>query len=625
MAAPQQPTKNPQVDALREQARAALDARKLEEAYDLYQQIIAILPRDNEANEKVGLIAMQRMQGLLKEADGFMRAKKYKEAEEALLELLELDPNNKLAAQKLRSLRKIHGEAKVMKWVKLGVGVVLLIGLVYGGVFAWNNILFSDGKKALEEGDFATAKQKFDSVGTVGVNEKTLDIYKLFTKNMIEIVDLIPKHEYYRSRVLLDECERKIASHRQYLQWNEEWGKQKEKWCNDRLGEGEQAVKTNNFDTCRDIVERILRQDPAHLQAKALGKKNAIAEKIFNGTAAFNDRDLPKARSLAVEALKEVDPKSELGTAAADLKAKAKMAEMREKGAVAAHEGYAVLAVACDTQGKYFCTVGGDGHLIAFDAAKMTPLKNLTVTKGDVFGLAISTKGDYAAITYYKKVDVYSSGGWTLYQSLAGHDKDAGVRCVAFSPRDNFMASGSEGQVRVWRVPSFGEPWMKLSSHTKMVNAVAFSGDEKWLASVSDDNLLKIYRVDPSEIKEERTVEMGDLGPITCGFSPNSKFLVVGTMEGSAFVYTVGEAWDKFKTLKLREKIQSLAFSPDGEYLACGGSQGTIYIYETQKFNPVWTKEKAHVEQINAIAFFSNSINVVTGSRGQIKVWEPEP
>lgn len=628
MAAPQQPTqKNPQIESLRAQAREAMEAKKLREAYDLYQQIIELSPRDNEANEKVGLIAMQRLQTLTKEAEALLKAKKYPKAEEALNEILELDPNNKLAAQKLRMLSKVHGEAKVMKFVKLGLIVVGLVALFAGSMFAWNQILISDGKKAISEERFDVAKEKFDAVGKFGVGKNELDRHKRFTANLIRIVDLIPKHEYFDARRLLNDCEKiEFQQHPIYLKWNEEWGKQKDKWVGDRLGEGEQAVKDNQFDKGRDIVAKILKQDPPNTQAVSLGKKNDIAEGIFLGYNALNDRDLKTARRKAVEALSVVDAKSPEGVRATELKAKAKMALIREKKSFPAHKDYAVLSVATSPDGKYICSTGGDGKLSAFDATKLTEIKTIPVTGGDVFGLAISGDSAYAAITYFKKVDVYSAGSWTLFQSLAGHDLDnRAVRCVAFSARNNFMASGSEGHIRVWRVPAFGEPFQKLTSHTKMVNALAFSGDEKFLASVSDDDTLKIYAVDPSGVREEKSIDLPGMEPVAVAFSGDSKFLVVGTVNGSLLVYSVGPTWDKFKTLSLKEKVQSLAFSPNSEYLAAGGSQGSLFVFETQKFNEAWSKAKAHPEQINAVAFCKDSESIVSGSKGQIKIWEPEP
>jgi tetratricopeptide (TPR) repeat protein len=637
MATPQQPAqqKNPQVEALRAQAREAYEAKRLQEAYQLYQQIIEISPRDNEANEKVGLIAMQRLQGLLKEADAFMRAKKYKDAEAALLELLELDPNNKLAAQKLRMIEKMSGDAKVFKFVKLGLAVVALVVVVCGGIFAWNNIQFSDGKKAILEERFDIAKEKFEGTGTFGVSRNELDMYKRFNNNMIQIVEMIPKHEYYDSRRLLNDCESLPfgRQHPVYLKWTEEWDKAKEKWCTERLAEAEASMKKDDFDKCYEIVGRdsereglVRRQDPKNQNALALRKKNQIAEGIFKGFNALNDRNLPEARAKAVEALRVVDAKSPEGVRATELKEKAKMALIREKKKFDAHEGYAVLNVAVSRDGKVVCSTGGDGFLKAFDANKLTETKALKVTNGDVFGLALSGDSAYAAIAYYKTVKVLGVGGWSEVQSLPGHDVDRAIRTVAFST-NGYMASGSEGQVRVWRVPSFGEPFAKLTTHAKMVNCVAFSADEKYLASVADDDKVKVYRVAPDGVTEIHNIELPvETGPITCAFSPDNRFLVIGTRQGAVLIYSVREpTWDKFKTLSLKEKIQSLAFSPNSEFVALGGSMGTLFVYETQKFNEAWSKPKAHSEQINAVSFYPNSENVVTGSRGQIKIWEPEP
>lgn len=80
---------------------------------------------------------------------------------------------------------------------------------------------------------------------------------------------------------------------------------------------------------------------------------------------------------------------------------------------------------------------------------------------------------------------------------LDGHAKT--IRCVAYNPAGNELASaGEDGSVRVW-LPSKekNSQLFKFEDHEKQqVDGVVFSGDGKMLATVGQDNYLRIRRAD---------------------------------------------------------------------------------------------------------------------------------
>lgn len=123
-----------------------------------------------------------------------------------------------------------------------------------------------------------------------------------------------------------------------------------------------------------------------------------------------------------------------------------------------------------------------------------------------------------------------SGAGVGPIKTLSGHTNY--VFCVAFNPQANMVASGSfDETVRVWDVKA-GKCLKVLPAHSDPVTAVDFNRDGSLIVSGSYDGLCRIW--DASTGHCLKTLIYDENPPVSfVKFSPNGKFLLVGTLDNT--------------------------------------------------------------------------------------------
>lgn len=202
---------------------------------------------------------------------------------------------------------------------------------------------------------------------------------------------------------------------------------------------------------------------------------------------------------------------------------------------------------------------------------------------------------------------------------LVGHDK--AVSAIAFSPDNRLIATASwDHKVIIWDA-STGKDLQTLHGHTNVVCAVAFSADSKILASASWDETVHLWDV---RIGEQLQTLQCESTVTAVVFSPDCQHI------SSAYADCV-TIWNSATgQMQSNPKLHSsslnvIAFSPDGKLIAAGSDDGLVILWDVDAEEPHRICD-GHSFSVEVVQFSPDGGLLASASSsddGIIMLWDP--
>lgn len=280
-----------------------------------------------------------------------------------------------------------------------------------------------------------------------------------------------------------------------------------------------------------------------------------------------------------------------------------------------------VNSICFDRNSKLFASAGKDRILVCHSTSRSV---KAIVFKSDCANSIAFSPDSKMLISGEEDgtIKLWSLQTKKLIDTLIGHQK--AINSIAVHPNGKLIASGSDDRtIKLWSLKS-RQPVCTLTGHTDKVMSVSFSYDGKILASSGDinDKTVKLWF-----LNEDRTTTLKGHsdwfgGIYSIAFSPDNKLIASGSKDKTIKLWQVATGREIMSLEDHNDDITSIAISPDGKLIASGSKDKTLKLWTLTSGQLVSTVN--HHQKIRAVAFGSDS-QIATGcSDGKIRLLKPQ-
>lgn len=198
--------------------------------------------------------------------------------------------------------------------------------------------------------------------------------------------------------------------------------------------------------------------------------------------------------------------------------------------------------------------------------------------------LALSSAGQLLAVGNGKELVVWNARSGEKLLTLSGHQST--ITRLAFSTDDRVLASADEGgAIKRWDLTT-GENRLTVNTGGK-VTALRFAPSGQIIASASEDKTIRLWDARTGGL--QGTLKKHEAVVNAIAFSLDGRLLASGSDDRTVIIWEIASGKSK-RTLKGHDlTVLSLAFSPDDSLIASGSGNAAVVLWEvkTGKLNRV--------------------------------------
>ena len=288
-----------------------------------------------------------------------------------------------------------------------------------------------------------------------------------------------------------------------------------------------------------------------------------------------------------------------------------------------------VVSVAFHPDGKHLASRGVDRTVKVWDLtatgqAVWTEPCDATRKVASSYTVAFSPDGRLLATGSDGEVRLYDWKNRQLLHSLPGHEKhEKNAISVAFSRDGRRLASASTGEdVNLWDTQTERPPLRTFRAPPHPVSALAFSPDGGRLAEASFNRKVRLWDTATGELRHTLPHDGAVAG---VAFSPDGRRLASA---GEEKVVRIWDATTGREVLGLRGhtgRCGCVVFSPDGHRLASASTDKTIRVWDATPLREDEHQEVLtvpHDDEIRCVAVSPDGRVASAGIGAPVKVWD---
>ena len=199
-------------------------------------------------------------------------------------------------------------------------------------------------------------------------------------------------------------------------------------------------------------------------------------------------------------------------------------------------------------------------------------------------------------------------------------DHNTPVYMVAFSPDDKLLASVSDDRVvRIWDLEK-GISRKSLEGHKKGFRSLAWSHDGRTIASGSYDKTIKLWNAGTGTCLHTLPGHEGAISGLS--FSSDDKYVASASHDKTCKLWEVDTGTLRFELVGHTVGVWSIGISPDDRYIVSGSNDRTVKIWDFASGSLLRTL-RGHGRVIYTIAFTpENRLLATSGNDMNVKLWE---